>query len=367
MKMMQFFLMQKRMLRKKSFILILCLVIPVVITMRITADQKSGMLTVALAQAGEENPVTSQIMTDLQESVAGINFFECHSQEEARRLVTEKKADAAWIFDSDFESRMEKAGQRGRILPLVTAVQGEDTVFLAYVREILYSKLFPYFSYAAYKSFVEERIPSVSDDDLYRQYSRFSSVPDLFNHETFGSQKVSESYLLSPMRGMLALWLLMCAFAASLYFIQDNEAGSYIWFKKKDSLFFFLQITMIPLVDCALVMFIALIAGGIFTSVLSEILSLCLLVISSILFANLIRRITIRKSIFCASIPVIILITLVLCPIFLKVNNMRPLQLLLPVFYYLNSVYSPYYLLIFAGYTAILFVLNICSYKNIKN
>jgi hypothetical protein len=76
------------------------------------------------------------------------------------------------------------------------------------------------------------------------------------------------------------------------------------------------------------------------------------------LFANLIRRITIKKSLFCAVIPIIILITLVLCPIFLKVNNFRLMQLMLPIFYYLNSVYSPYYLLLFTVYTIILFALN---------
>ncbi len=358
MKITQFFLMQKRMFHKKSFIFILFLIIPVVFFMRISSHQKSGMLTVVLAEATSESSIPSEIISDLQKTVPTINFIVCDSEEEARNLVIAKKADIAWIFDSDFDSRIEKAGKRGRILPVVTSVQGEDTVFLAYVREILCSKIFPYYSYAAYKTFVRERIPTVTDTELQEQYYRFSSVPDLFAHETSGLQSVSNSYLMSPMRGMLALWLLMCAFAAALYFLQDKEAGSFVWFKKNNSIFFALQLIFVPLSICTIVMLAAILTCGIFGSFIHEVLSLCLLAISSALFANLIRRITIKKSLFCAVIPIIILITLVLCPIFLKVNNFRLMQLMLPIFYYLNSVYSPYYLLLFTVYTIILFALN---------
>jgi ABC-2 type transport system permease protein len=316
------------------------------------------MLTVVLAEATSESSIPSEIISDLQKTVPTINFIVCDSEEEARNLVIAKKADIAWIFDSDFDSRIEKAGKRGRILPVVTSVQGEDTVFLAYVREILCSKIFPYFSYAAYKAYILERMPSVTDKELFFQYSRFSSLPKLFNHQTEGIQNVSQSYLMSPLRGMLALWLLMCAFAATLYFMQDSQRGSFVWFNNNQSLFFFLKITFIPLFDCALIMFLAILTGGIFNSFLLEIFSLLLLVLSSILFANLLRIITVKNYIFCAAIPIIILVTLVLCPIFLKVNSFRPIQLLLPVFYYLNSVYSLYYLFLFSMYTIILFILN---------
>ena len=355
-----FLLLQKRFLKKTSFIIILCLVIPVVIFFRIGSRQKSGMLTVALAasNATVSSDSVQQIMTQLEETVSGISFIKCSSEEQAQELLGHKKADAAWIFDSDFDERIEKAGKRGSVLPVVTVIQGEDTVFLAYIREILCSKIFPYFSYAAYKAYILERMPSVTDKELFFQYSRFSSLPKLFNHQTEGIQNVSQSYLMSPLRGMLALWLLMCAFAATLYFMQDSQRGSFVWFNNNQSLFFFLKITFIPLFDCTLIMFLAILTGGIFNSFLLEIFSLLLLVLSSILFANLLRIITVKNYIFCAAIPVIILVTLVLCPIFLKVNSFRPIQLLLPVFYYLNSVYSLYYLFLFSMYTIILFILN---------
>ena len=358
------FLLQKRLLKKISFILILLMVIPVVISFRISLNQKSGMLTVALASQKETSPsdTVKQIFTELHDTVPAINFIDCSSETQARNLVQQKKADTAWIFDSDLEGRLEKSGEKASVLPVVTVVQGEDTVFLAYVREILCSKIFPYFSYAAYSSYARANIPALTERELSSQYKKYSYVPDLFRLESTGGQNVSQSYLMSPLRGMLALWLMMCAFAATLYFIQDSEHGCFVWFKNNSSLFFYLKITLIPLFDCAVIMFAAVLCGGIKVSMLYEIASLLLLVLSSILFANLVRHITIKNSIFCASIPIIILITLVLCPIFLKVNTFRPLQLLLPVFYYLNSVYSLHYLWLFLLYTVILFTLNYLYY-----
>ena len=364
MKMNGFLLLQKRYLKKNSFIIILCMVIPVVAFFRIGSNGKSGMLTVALAVSEGEtsSQIIPQIITELEETVPAIKFVECQTEQQAKNMLMDKKADAAWIFDSDFDERIKKSGVKGSVLPLVTAFQGEDTVFLAYVREILCSKIFPYFSYEVYKAYILERMPGVSYKELKSQYSKYSNVPDLFKHQTLGSQNVSQSYIMSPLRGMLALWLLMCAFAATLYFMQDMQRGTFVWFNNKDTLSFFLKICLIPLVDCALIMMIAILTGGVFVSVFYEIPAIILLVISSILFANIIRIITVKNHIFCAAIPVIILVTLVLCPVFLKVNSFRPVQFMLPVFYYLNSVYSSYYLILFAVYTGVLFALNAIYY-----
>lgn len=364
MKMKGFLLLQKRYLKKISFIIILCMVIPLVAFFRIGSNGKSGMLTLALSvsQGETSSQIIPRIITELEETVPAINFVECQSQEEAEKLLMNKKADAAWIFDSDFDERLKKSGVKGSVLPLVTSYQGEDTVFLAYVREILCSKIFPYFSCEVYKAYVLERMPGISYKELKSQYSKYSNIPDLFRHQTLGSQNVSQSYIMSPLRGMLALWLLMCAFAATLYFMQDMQRGTFVWFNDKTSLFFFLKICLIPLIDCALIMMLAILTGGIFISPFYEFSAIILLVISSLLFANIIRVITVKNHIFCAAIPVIILVTLVLCPIFLKVNSFRPVQFMLPIFYYLNSLYSLYYLGLFAAYTGVLLLMNALYY-----
>ena len=360
------FLLQKRLIKKPSFAVILFLIIPVVLGIKFCSTQKSGILTVALSQiqnsANESRQSSSvqSIFNSLINDIPAFNFIICDSKAAAENLVQSKNADAAWIFDSDFESRLKKSGEEGQVLPLVTVVQSEDTVFLAYSREILYSRIFPLFSYEAYKGFVQERIGNVPQRELKKWYERFSAIPELFKHQTQGEQNVTDSYLLSPLRGMLAIWLFICAFAAALYYIDDMEKKRFVWLLGSDqSLGFYLSLVLIPLADCSVIFLIAVAAGGVFTGLLMELSALILLIISAALFVNVLRLITQKKYLFCSVIPLLIILMLVLSPIFLKVNQFRPLQFIFPVFYYLNAVYSVWYLGIFAVYTLILAAINI--------
>jgi ABC-2 type transport system permease protein len=352
-------LLQKRILNKKSFLAVLFLIIPVVVGIKICSNQKSGILRIALFQS-QSTPMGQQIFDSLKNDIPAFNFIECQDETEAQQLVYNKKADAAWIFDSDFDSRIKKSGSEGRVLPVVTVLQGEDTVFLAYSREILISRIFPLFSYEAYCGFVNERIGSVSQNDLQTWYLRYSDIPELFVHQTQGEQNVSSSYLLSPLRGMLAIWIFICGFAATLYYIDDIEKKRFVWLEGAGKSFgFYLVFVLIPLIDCSIIFLIAVLTGGIFTTLLRELAALLLLILSVAFFVNLLRLITRRKYLFCAAIPLLIILMLVLSPVFLKVNQFVPLQFAFPVFYYLNAIYSTWYLGFFALYTIILAVINI--------
>ena len=360
-----FLLIQKRLFKKPSFLIILALVFPVVMGIRFTANQKSGLLAIALA---EEKPcATSQNIIQKLQEVHSVYFVSCKTPSEARNLVEEKKVDAAWIFDANIEEIFEKSGRTASIHPVVSIVQGEDTVFLAFVRELLYSKVYPYFSYAAYKYYIKQRMPAASDKEIKNQFQRYYEMPELFTQQTYGSTNAQNSvrsfYLLSPLRGMLALWLFMCAFAATLYFIFDKERNSFVWVNSRDSLGFFLIMTLIPITDCAIILLLALKIGGIFTSLGIELLALILYMICISLFCNLLRLITVNKNIFSAAITILLLTMMVVCPVFLKVNSLQPLQHCFPLFYYLNAVYSWPFMQQFAIYTGILLILNIIAVK----
>lgn len=360
-----FLMVQKRLFKKTSFLIVFALVFLIVFGMRFTANQKSGLITIALAQE-KQNDFAEQIINQLLE-VRSIYFIDCKSPQDARILVEQKKADAAWIFDADFEEHIEQAGKAGAVRPVVSILQGQDTVLLALVREILFSKIYPYFSYSAYKNYIKQKIPSANDNDIKIQFQRFNQMPHLFTQKTFGPTNVQNNfrsfYLISPLRGMLALWLFMCGFAATLYFIQDKERNSFVWVSSRSSLRFFLAMVLIPLCDCAVILLIALKAGGIMLSFGIELPAVVMLIISIALFCNLLRLLTINKNIFCAATTIILLTMMVVCPIFLKVNSFRPLQFSFPIFYYLNSIYSKSFMIQFAIYTGILFVLNIIATK----
>lgn len=354
-----FLLMQKRYLKKPGFIIILLLIIPISFFYKFSSSQNSGFFTVAIPK--NNDAIAEKIISDLQKNTPSLKFIICENQLEAENLLSEKKANAAWIFDSHMEEKIQKMGTDGIIRPVVKIIQGEDSVLLAFSREILYSKIYPYFSYSAYSSYVKQRISNVKDSELRFQYERFSSVPDLFTIQSAGQSDSSFSFMLSPLRGMLSLWIFLSAFAACLYFMQDKLSGTFTWLKNRRRFSFYFFMNIIPVFDASVIMIFALYFAGIFQNIFIEISSLILLSASSVLFISLLRMITKSRQIFAGIIPLLILVMLVLCPIFLKVNSFRALQFLFPIFYYLNSIYSAYYLFLFLVYTFILFLLNLIA------
>ncbi|WP_191018092.1 hypothetical protein [Treponema zioleckii] len=367
MKKIWFFLMQKRFFKKPGFIIILLLVIPMVFSFRSCASKKSGILTVALCQKNTSDslPVeelASKIMAELESSVPNVNFVRCDGEEVAKTLVLQKKVDCAWIFDRNLEEKLDEAGKDGLVQPVVTAFESEENSFMAFSRELLYMKVYPIFSYSAYKNFVLERFGPVSEEILKKNYDFYSASTDFFVHESLSSNKTSSvSYLLTPMRGLLAVWLMLCAFASSVVFMNDEKNATFVWIKlnsrlKKFGFSVFMQ--SIPVFDAALVLFLSVFAGGLFTNLHSEIIPLLFFLISAVLFSNLLRMIFKTPAVFCAALPLLILVQLVVCPIFVRIQTLLPIQYILPPFYYLNSVQDSWFLTPFAVYVLILAALN---------
>ena len=97
-----FFLLNKRLYKKPVFLLILALIPALVLGYGQLAQEDSGVLTIALAQKGED-PLARDIMQELKDSSALLRFVICDTPEMAEKMVNESKADGAWIFDDDLE------------------------------------------------------------------------------------------------------------------------------------------------------------------------------------------------------------------------------------------------------------------------
>ncbi|MBQ4378887.1 MAG: hypothetical protein II821_06795 [Treponema sp.] len=363
-----FFLMQKRLLKKPSFIIILCLVFPLVFAFRACSEQKSGVLTVALFQKDDENnPQTEdfalKIMDELESSVPQLNFIRTDSETLARNLVKEKKADAAWIFDRNLERCFEKMGEDGKVKPVFTAVEGEESSALAFVREVLYTKIYPLFSYSAYKSFVTERYGKIPENQLKSEYQHFLENGSLFVHKSLSeTEKAKTSFLLSPLRGLLALWFMICVFASTLYYIQDEKKKSFVFLRIHSPVkefFFSLSMQAIPSFDALIVLFCALSFTGLCVNLSSEIVSLLMFFVSAVLFSNFLRLILKDEVRFCAILPMLILVILVSCPIFVNVGALNAVKYLLPPFYYLNAYGDLWYVRWFITYISALFFLSL--------
>ncbi|MCM1192069.1 MAG: hypothetical protein NC123_12150 [Butyrivibrio sp.] len=356
----RFWLWNKRLFKTYSFLVILCLVPVLVAGVRLGSREDSGIAKILLYLPNPEDEPAWQIASGLMED-NGVLYYElCDSEEAGRKAVEGFQADALWIFPEDMRKTLGEAAVSGMEEEgTVTVVQREDDVRMLFTRQILCARLYPAFSYEVYADFVRNvcGMPEVTDGELREAYDSMLVEGSLFRMEYLDGGPVEDSsYLLAPVRGILALWLVLCGFAGAMYYMQDEQRGVFSGLSAKRRLFWALGVQSVLLCDGVAVMLAALKIAGVFTTWSREIPAAVLLGSSVLVFCNLVRLLCRRQEQLGSCIPLLLAGMLILCPVFLDINGLRPIQYLLPPYYYLKSIHTTFYLWGMVCYTIVLFI-----------
>lgn len=356
----RFWLLNKRLFKTYSFLVILCLVPILVAGIRLGTREDSGIAKILLYLPNPEDEMAFQIASGLMED-NGVLYYElCDSEEEARKAVESFRADALWIFPEDMRQTLAETAVSGIGVKegTVAVVQREDDVRMLFTRQILCARLYPAFSYEMYVDFVRNEcgMPDVTDEELSEAYNSTLVEGSLFRMEYLDGRPAEEdsSYLLAPVRGILALWLVLCGFAGAMYYMQDERRGVFSGLPVKRRLFWAFGVQGVLLCDSVIVMLAALKIAGVFTTWSREIPAAVLLGSSVLMFCNLLRLLCRRPEWLGSCIPLLLTGMLILCPVFLDINGLRPIQYLLPPYYYLKSIHTTFYLWGMVCYTIVL-------------
>ncbi|MBS6193987.1 MAG: hypothetical protein KH828_00220 [Clostridiales bacterium] len=369
-----YFLLNKRFLKKKLFAFLLLSVPLLVIGMRTAAAEDSGVLRVILCREesktklpresgkkekdtpesekdGKLGESTDSMINRLLEKQGVIRYQEAASREEACELVRRGKADCAWEFPEDLQGTIRQF-INGEIPGVMKVYVREDNVQTRLAREQVYGLLYPLVSYETVREFIQSQPQfadfeeGVLDQRLMEIYGGFQVEENIFRFSYLDGTQYQEqpeggNYLTAPLRGMLAVLVFLCALAVTLFYIQEEKEGIFQWMPiKRRNLFPWLYI-LTGTLDAGAAAFLALYLSGSFTQWTKEILLMLLYVLAAAGFCNLLRIFTGNLRSMGAAIPVLILVTLVLCPVFLSTRQFPLIQRMLPAYYYLNSLYDP--------------------------
>ena len=358
----RFILLQKRLLKRYSFLLMLCLAPLLSAGVGRLSEESAGIATIAL-YLPEGDAAAQAVSERLLDGRGVLRYLSCVNEEEARMQVETGKADAAWIFSEDLSEQITALAQKRRVRPVVTVVERRDSVALTLGREILSSAIYPSFSYAVYAGYVREELgfEEMTDEELRRIYDRMAVEGSLFQmvypDETSGEAE-DFTYVQAPLRGILALWFTFVGLAASLCFMQDEERGVYGRIPVTRRLSASYIAGAVFLLDAALVLLLSCKLAGVFTDWKREVVSCAVFAVCVLAFANLLRmlcRTPRRSGMF--FLPLLAAM-LALCPIFLNLQHFRAGKLLLPPWYYLQSIHNTRYLYGMAVYTVILILVS---------
>ncbi len=353
----RFMLLQKRLLKKGGFLLMLCLAPLLAAGVRRLSTEPAGIATIALyLPAGDAS--AQEISERLLDSGI-LRYLPCGDEEEARTQVETGEADAAWIFSEDLSERLEELGDKRRVRPVVTVVERKDSVPLILGREILASAIYPSFSYQVYAGYVRDELglEEMTDEEIRRVYDSVAVEGSLFQmmypDETPGNAE-DFTYVQAPLRGILAVWFTFVGLAAALWFMQDEERGVYgrvpatkhLWASYIAGAAFLLDAVVVLLLSCKL--------AGVFTDWKKEVMSCAVFAVCVLAFANLLRMLCRTPRRLGMTFLPLLAAMLALCPIFLNLPYFKAGKLLLPPWYYLESVHNTRYIYEMAIYTVIL-------------
>lgn len=353
-------LLWKRLYKKTTFLILLLMIPALVLGYGLTTQEDSGLMVVALAtKAVEPDELTLMIFDKMQESEV-IRYIRCDNPQQAQSLVEAGKADVAWIFEEDLETKIyDFAAHRSRKYAFVTILEPENRVELKLAREVLSGILFPYGSEALYLTYIRENAPELDhlgDEQLLQYYRNLQFSDEMFlftDLEGNPTENQETDYLLTPVRGMLAVVMVLAGLATAMYYIRDVENGTFSWVPQRKRFFVEMGCQMISLVNVGAVVLLTLVLSGTTTFLWREVLNLLLYSLCVAAFAMLLRRLTFGIRGLSMITPLLVVVMLVVCPVFFDLGALRTVQYLLPATYWINGAYHSKYLLLMSIYTVL--------------
>ena len=388
-------LINKRLLKKPGFIAFLCLIPLLAGAASHMAQLDSGVLTIALAREDPDDATANDIIESLEKGSQMLRFVRCGQPDKAKELVYGGRADAAWIFHADMRAAVDRY-VRNRVpsSATVTVIEREESAALALAREKLCSALYPYASYSLYLLCLEELgadTNALGEKQLREYYAGSDVDADMFEvvypdgerlsaggdeRTTDGargddsadgqsgeaadgaqgesgagaregdeagsaaasSEAARESYLVSPVRGILAACVVAAGLASAMYLGDDMSAGRFAWLAKRRRAFVPAAYIFGAAIDTTVIMCLSLAVFGLSSGFAREVSCGAAFAFASAAFCIFVRELLPNNKLLAAALPVLSTSSLVLCPVFLNFTAVRPLSLCLPGYYYLLSL-----------------------------
>jgi len=360
-------LLTKRLYKKPAFLTILLLIPVLTLCYRAAAGGESGMMTVALAQEGQD-PLAQSICSELEGSSQVIRYRRCGSAQEARLLVTTGKVDAAWIFPDGMEEKLTAflADPKGDTA-VVQVLQREENVAHRLTHERLSGQVYQTLSRIMFLQYARTEFPemdSLSDGELLKYYEDTLPEGQLFTYESVTGRALPQThYLLAPVRGILGILAVLCGIAAAMYYRKDSRGGTFDLMPQRMRPVAELGCQIVAVGNVAAVSLVTLLLTGLCGPVLSELAVLVLYSLCVAVFSMLLRSVLGNEKLLGAMLPLTAVVSLLACPVFLDIPQLRWLSFLLPPTYYISGSQEPIYLLYMALHTLACAALYLLSEK----
>lgn len=347
-------LFQKRILKKPMF-QITILLIPILLFLLFTFNKSSDSLVRVALISGNDEYSQNFVKDLLDSSNHVISYYQCYDESQMRKDVLTGKAECGYIMPDDMPRKIAQFSSKKK-QGIITAIVKKESISTKIVNEIIYGRLFSERAYPVLKDFINEKQPdrltSAEYEKMYDAFSKYLIEPLMFSFEYADGSKndllnnddSSHNYYMLPVRGILSVLILVSSMSGVLMLSNDDRKNTwgFIRLSKRPAFnYFYIFMSILPIAICSLA---AIFITGISTNVLNEIRLMVLYTLLLTGFSSLLKALIKNIYVLCSLIPVTVLLSLIICPVFIDIGSIVPqarfVRLFLPTNYYLDSIYS---------------------------
>ncbi len=362
-------LLTKRLFHKPMFLMTLLLIPLFVIMLRLSLQPEDAMLQVALYTDNTDahSPEAGLISQLVNISHHSIHFYSCDTLADLQADVQNHQASCGYVIPDHLDEQLQQHEIRGTAI--ITAYHPKDSLETILVDEIVYSKIYRELAYRIAYRHIYEQTKQEPDNRLralYEQYHQdYSFIQFEYADGTLNQilNQQDTNYMLLPVRGIVSVLILLAAMTGTIFWYDDHAHKIFLRLTDSQQSMVKLLYSLIPGVLAGIVGFIAILLTGYAGPLLQECISLGLFLPGVCAYCMFLRELLRKQSIYLSAIPISVVGSILLCPVFVDLSSrlplLKPLRILSPVYYYLRSIYNIQARWEFLLYTGILLCLAI--------
>lgn len=325
---------------KKPAVIVLLLLIPICVLFlnNTSKSEKASITALYYLDADSED---TEALYDALENYDGLFQFEpVDSENKLRRMVNSGEYECGYIIDSEI---YEKLADK-EYSDLIELVYHSRSTMTAIINETVFSICFPtaaqnaIVEYLTKKGVSKETIDEYySKQDIKDIYYTYFTNGSTFHFEYEGAPEefsiTKNTIMLTPLRGILALIIMIAGFSGALSLYRDNNNPVYSY---KRIRFAFIAV---PVLLSGLTAYISIVISKLSEDYIKELLYLMLYMIVVIIYCYILSEIIKNGALFAGLLPFIILGSMAFTPVILDFAQYLPvlskLRFIWPTWYYL--------------------------------
>lgn len=357
-------LMTKRLLKKPSFVIILVLLPVILLMYRFIITEDDGTLRAALYVVPGGDGLAADVSAGLEASDGMVRFYKTATEEDLYSDVIAGRAEVGYVLPEDLGERFLTGQWSGSIKMVVS----QTSQYAMFVNEFVTMEIYcdymedtvtDYLINKSGLSLMEEEIRPMVSEQLKIEATSGNlftiSYRDSYTNEELSEEVVtSENYLTKPIRGTVALFVLLAGLAGLVFWFQDDAEGRFKVMSYERRPVINYGSLFLPTLLGGIVGYVCILIAGLSTGILREALIMLLYCIFVVGVCEILRVLVPNVNAICAIIPILAIGSYLCCPIIMDLKKTIPatvyLRTILPPDYYLQ-VYNgrPIWMLLLAA------------------